>query len=108
MQGGPGGFGSTSNNGDWRRAGRSCRQAGAAGTDLADGVYVQAGTIKVLDSIFASNPNSSGGIDVAGAFTSLGHNLIGNGDGSSGFVNGTSGDLVRAPPPIRSIRNWEA
>jgi hypothetical protein len=68
--------------------------AGPNGTDLADGVYSQGGTIQVLDSIFARNLNSSGGVDVSGAFTSLGHNLIGNGTGSSGFVNGQSGDLM--------------
>jgi hypothetical protein len=34
------------------------------------------------------------GPDVSGAFTSQGHNLIGKGDGSTGFSNGTNGDQV--------------
>ena len=34
------------------------------------------------------------GPDVSGDFTSLGHNLIGDGSGSTGFTNGANGDLV--------------
>jgi hypothetical protein len=34
------------------------------------------------------------GFDVAGDFTSQGYNLIGMGDGSTGFVNGVNGDQV--------------
>ena len=48
--------------------------------------------ISVGNTIIADN--IGGPSDVAGNFTSLGHNLIGNGDGSTGFTNGVNGDQV--------------
>ena len=47
--------------------------------------------MQVKDTIIANNAN---GADLSGLFVSLGHNLIGNGDGGSGFTNGVNGDLV--------------
>lgn len=47
------------------------------------------GNITVENSIIAANSNNS---DVSSSFTSVGYNLIGNGDGSSGF--GAVGDQV--------------
>jgi uncharacterized delta-60 repeat protein len=38
--------------------------------------------------------NSAPGPDLAGDFTSRGHNLIGAGNGSSGFIQASNGDLV--------------
>jgi len=65
------------------------------------------GSVLVQNSIIAENfliedlelaeftpLSSSSGSDVAGAFTSLGNNLIGNGDGSTGFTDGVNGDQV--------------
>ena len=48
------------------------------------------------------------GPDVSGDFTSGGHNLIGDGSGSTGFTNGTNGDQVgTAPTPsTRGSARW--
>jgi predicted outer membrane repeat protein len=68
------------------------------------GVFLQAGgTSSVRNSIIAGNFIDLGGTgpDLAGAFTSGGHNLIAIGDGSTGFANGVNGDLVgTATDPI--------
>jgi len=57
-------------------------------------------------------PNGSPGYgpDLFGSFTSQGHNLIGQTDGSGGFVNGVNGDLVgstNAPldPKLAALTN---
>jgi hypothetical protein len=45
--------------------------------------------------VYSGNPGSIGaGPDLAGAFTSQGHNLIGQTNGVSGFTNGSNGDLA--------------
>jgi predicted outer membrane repeat protein len=41
-----------------------------------------------LTDLMGSNP------DVSGTFASQGHNLIGDGTGTTGFTNGTNGDIV--------------
>jgi hypothetical protein len=50
----------------------------------------------VRNSIIADNFVTPVGAapDVSGGFTSGGHNLIGDGTGSTGFVNGNNGDMV--------------
>ena len=60
------------------------------------GVFNQSGTVNVRNTIIARNscnlfPCNS---DVQGIFVSLGHNIIGAGDGAPAFVNGTNGDHV--------------
>jgi hypothetical protein len=55
------------------------------------------GPFRIRNSIIALNYASAGGPDLEGAFTTLGHNLIGMNDGSTGFTPGTgnpNGDLV--------------
>jgi predicted outer membrane repeat protein len=54
------------------------------------------GTSSVRNSIIAENLNEldGDGPDVFGAFTSGGHNLIGDGSGATGFTNGTNRDQV--------------
>jgi hypothetical protein len=53
------------------------------------GIVRQAGTVMLKNTIVAlNNP------DLYFAFTSLGHNLIGNADGSTGFTDGVNGDQV--------------
>lgn len=44
--------------------------------------------------MYSAGPGVSGSDDLSGVFTSLGFNLIGVTDGSSGFTNGVNGDLV--------------
>ena len=54
-------------------------------------------------SLFALNTAGYGGSgsDLLGAFTSLGHNLLGQTEGSDGLANGVNGDLVgTAATPI--------
>jgi predicted outer membrane repeat protein len=61
------------------------------------------GTSSVRNTIIAGNFVDHGGAgpDLSGAFNSDGHNLIGDGTGSTGFTNGTNGDLVgTADKPI--------
>src|SRR5262249_32713770 len=61
------------------------------------GAFLEAGgTSSVRNTIIAQNqvdPDGSGP-DVSGAFTSDGHNLIGDGTAATGFTNGTKGDQV--------------
>ena len=61
------------------------------------GVFVENGGItSVRNTIIALNKVDQQGVgpDVFGAFTSGGHNLIGDGSGSTGFTDGTNGDQV--------------
>jgi hypothetical protein len=55
------------------------------------GIRIGDGSATVSNSIIAEN---SGDNDITGTFISGGFNLIGNGDGGSGFVNGVNGDIV--------------
>jgi predicted outer membrane repeat protein len=43
-------------------------------------------TVKIRNTLVAGNSSQSGGPDVAGPLTSLGHNLIGDGAGGSGYA----------------------
>jgi CSLREA domain-containing protein len=54
------------------------------------------GTFSVKNTIVALNLVGFSGADpdVSGAFTSGGHNLIGNGTGGTGFTDGVNGDMV--------------
>jgi hypothetical protein len=59
------------------------------------GIYSFGGsTINVRNTIIAGNTTDVTGADIFGPFNSLGHNLIGKGDGGTGFTNGNSGDQV--------------
>ncbi|MGH9763230.1 MAG: choice-of-anchor Q domain-containing protein, partial [Blastocatellia bacterium] len=53
-----------------------------------------AAVVNTKNTIIALNTASSAGPDVDGSFISLGHNLIGEGDGSTGLTNGVNGDQV--------------
>jgi CSLREA domain-containing protein len=58
-----------------------------------------AGDVKIINTLIANN-GSQLGPDLLGSFDSLGHNLLTNINGSSGFTLGTNnpnGDLVGAP-----------
>lgn len=52
------------------------------------------GPFRLRNTIVALNFANPGGQDVEGAFTTLGHNLIGTNSGSTGFTPGMNGDLV--------------
>jgi hypothetical protein len=53
---------------------------------VGGGIYNSTGTLSIQNTILAGNSAFSAS-DVAGALTSLGHNLIGIGDGGSGYAN---------------------
>jgi hypothetical protein len=55
------------------------------------GIRIGAGEVTVANSIIAKNVGDD---DISGSFTSLGFNLIGNGDGGTGFTDGVNGDQV--------------
>jgi CSLREA domain-containing protein len=71
----------------------SCTITGnTAANDSGDGVFRGASaTATVRNTIIAGN--GSAGLELMGAFTSQGHNLIGR-DGGNGFTNGVNGDQV--------------
>ncbi len=68
------------------------------------GIYNSAGesSAQLRNTIVAANVAGNGGIvnpptDVSGLFTTLGHNLIGDSSGSTGFTIGTNSDLIGTP-----------
>ena len=72
---------------------------------LADGggLYSTGSGFSLKNTIVALNLTDFGGsgLDISGAFTSQGHNLIGNSSGGTGFTNGVNGDIVgSAASPI--------
>jgi hypothetical protein len=87
MDGASGGFGLTGSS-------------GAIGGGAGGGTHAAAGAVDVLNTIVAGNRADFDprlmvqSPDVSGGFSSLGHNLIGSGIGSSSFVNGVNGDQV--------------
>lgn len=66
---------------------------GNAAGELGGGLW-SSGVAQSGNSIIAGNTSSTGSPDISGAVASLGTNLIGIGDGSSGLVNGIAGNLV--------------
>ena len=61
------------------------------------GIYNNSGNAMVRNVIMAGNSVSAAttqGPDAFGAINTLGNNLLGKDDGSSGFVQGSNGDLV--------------
>ena len=65
------------------------------GGGVGAGIARATGTIEVLNSVIANNDSGTlNDDDIVGAFTSLGHNFIGNGDGGSGFTHNVNGDRV--------------
>lgn len=68
--------------------------AANVGNGVAAATSATSSQDSIANTIIAGNGTAVGDADVSGMFTSLGHNLIGNGDGSSGFIG--SGDLIGA------------
>jgi len=67
------------------------------GTGDGGGIYHLGGTTGLKNTIVAGNGDNSAVTkrpDVSGAFTSNGYNLIGDGTGSTGLVNGVNNDQV--------------
>jgi hypothetical protein len=103
------GFGGESGS---RAGGPFVAPGGFGGSGGSGGGIFNAATnpsAELLDTLVASNSRGSGGSsvqhglgtagagpDLAGPFTSLGYNLIGQADGSTGFTNGVNADLAGA------------
>ena len=66
---------------------------GNTAAELGGGLW-SSGTVQSGNSIIAGNTGSTGSPDINGSVASLGTNLIGIGDGSSGLVDGIAGNLV--------------
>jgi hypothetical protein len=49
---------------------------------------------QLIDTLIAGNASEGAGPDLLGTFTSLGHNLVGQAGGPTGFTNGINSDLV--------------
>lgn len=70
---------------------------GSPGPSGANGGIANFGSqVSLINTIVGAN-NGGGAPDVAGAFTSLGHNLIGTTNGAIGFTNGVNGDVTAGP-----------
>ncbi len=85
----------------------SCTIAGNTASGAGGGVFNGgAGTATINNTLVAQNQAPTGP-DAAGAFVSQGHNLIGDGDGGSGFVAtdlvGTSANPI--DPQLRPLQN---
>jgi len=57
-------------------------------------VNVDGATASLRNTVVAANSSSSTGVDLQGAFTSLGTNFIGQANQSTGLTNGVMGDQV--------------
>jgi hypothetical protein len=83
--------------------------SGSNGSVAGGGIVNVDGTINLRNTLVATN-TASGSPDVAGSVTSNGHNLLGDGTGSSGITNGTNGDQVGSSaspinPKLGSLQN---
>ncbi len=74
------------------------------GIGYCGGIYNAAGpgALQMHDTILADNTATTAGPDLSGGLTSLGHNLIGNTTGGSGFV---ASDLVNVNPQLGPLQN---
>jgi hypothetical protein len=74
------------------------------GTEYGGGIYNAAGpgALQMYDTILADNSAGTAGPDMEGGVTSLGHNLIGNSSGGSGFA---ASDLVNVNPQLGPLQN---
>jgi hypothetical protein len=78
--------------------GGSAAAAFGGGIDNAAG----AGALQIYDTIIAGDTASTADPDLDGSVTSLGHNLIGNSTGGSGFAGS---DLVNINPQLGPLQN---
>ena len=90
---------SGNSTGDGGAGGGVCAAAGTMATTL-NSLFAQnrAGNGGARGTYEYGNPGSDGaagaGLDLAGDWTSDGHNLLGTGEGCTGLANGVAGDLV--------------
>jgi predicted outer membrane repeat protein len=81
----------------------NCTVSGNTTQNQGGGLASGMGSLILGNTIVAGN-TASAGPDIAGTVTSRGHNLIGNGSGSTGLVNGVRGDQVgTSASPLDSL-----
>lgn len=100
------GVGGTGGAGDVGGSPGATGPQGAAGAVIATGT---AAATQVCNTILAGNGGSATAPDVSGAINSLGHNLVGNTTGSTGF--GVAGDILGMDPMLGPLsdnggRTW--
>ena len=64
----------------------NCTISGNSASQNGGGLYNASGTVTIGNTIVAANTAATAGPDAFGSFASQGHNLIGETDGSSGWV----------------------
>lgn len=70
-------------------------------TATGGGIYQNAGSVSVANTIIAGNSATVASPDVFGTFTSQGSNLVGNTAGATGF--GAAGDVLGQSPQISAL-----
>jgi autotransporter-associated beta strand protein len=80
----------------------NCTISGNQATTVSGtgGGVANAGSLTLLNTLVAQNTTAGTDPDVVGAFSSSGHNLIGNATGATGLTNGISGDQVGMAAPF--------
>ncbi len=72
-------------------------------TEVGGGIYQNAGSVSVANTIIGGNSATNSSPDVFGTFTSQGSNLVQNTTGSTGF--GSSGDILGVSPQLNALQN---
>ncbi len=87
---------------NWARGGTG--YYGSYGDGYGGGIYnaAEPGALQIYDTILADNGADTAGPDLGGVITSLGHNLIGNTSGGSGYA---TSDLVNVNPQLGPLQN---
>ena len=85
----------------------NCTISGNTGTGNTGGVYDAKSTVSLINTIVAGNTGTTHP-DVSGTLTSLGHNLIGKTDGSSGWIGSDLTGTEAAPldPLLAALGNY--
>ncbi|MHB8751742.1 MAG: choice-of-anchor Q domain-containing protein, partial [Aggregatilineales bacterium] len=104
--------GAISNGGTLTISNSTFANNSVSGSGVDGGGIYNYSTLNLLSTIVAGNTASNGAVDpdIAGSINSLGHNLIGDGTGSSGVTNGVNHDQVGTSasplnPNLRALAN---
>jgi hypothetical protein len=71
--------------------GNSTNSTSDSGTG-GGGISIEVGTVMMTNTLVAGNSSAADVPDLAGDFTSGGHNVVGSVSGSTGITNGVNGD----------------
>jgi hypothetical protein len=84
--------------------GTNTNSLGYPGAGYGGGIYNAAGSsaLQMYDTILADNSAGTADPDLNGSVTSLGHNLIGNSAGGTGFA---ASDLLNVDPQLGPLQN---